>query len=283
LALEAGVPPGVVNVVPGRGSVAGAALASHMDVDKIAFTGSEVTGRSIINASKGNIKRLMLELGGKSPDIVFSDADLEKAVQGTAMGIFGNSGQICSVGSRLLVERSIYEEFVSMVAAFARKLKVGNSMDPETQIGPVVSAKQMQRVQSYMELGRSEGAEVATGGRRLTDGNLEKGFFLEPTVLGKVDNSMRVAQEEIFGPVVSAIPFDDEHDALKIANATAFGLGGGVWTRDVAKAHRAAKGIRAGTMWVNCYGLLDPVIPFGGYKMSGNSRESGLEHIEEYL
>lgn len=283
LALEAGVPPGVINVVPGLGTVAGAALAGHMDVDKVAFTGSEVTGRRIIEASKGNIKRLMLELGGKSPDIVFADADLDKAVAGTAMGIFGNSGQICSAGSRLLVERSIYDAFVERVASFAKGLKVGNGAEAETQIGPVVSSKQMERVQSYVGIGVDEGAQVIAGGNRLVDGALAQGYFLEPTVMKNVEPKMRVAQEEIFGPVVTAIPFDDPADALRIANATAFGLGSGVWTRDVAKAHVVAKGIRSGTVWVNCYGMLDPVIPFGGYKMSGYGRESGFDHVEEYL
>ncbi len=283
LALEAGVPPGVINVVPGLGTVAGAALAGHMDVDKVAFTGSEVTGRRIIEASKGNIKRLMLELGGKSPDIVFADADLDKAVAGTAMGIFGNSGQICSAGSRLLVERSIYDAFVERVADFARGLKVGIGAEDDTQIGPVVSRKQMERVQSYVGIGVDEGAQIVAGGNRLVEGALAQGYFLEPTVLKNVGYEMRVAQEEIFGPVVTAIPFDDPADALRIANATAFGLGSGVWTRDVAKAHGVAKGIRSGTVWVNCYGMLDPVIPFGGYKMSGYGRESGFDHVEEYL
>lgn len=282
LALEAGVPAGVINVVPGLGSVAGARLASHPDVDKIAFTGSEVTGRRIIEASKGNIKRLTLELGGKSPDIVFADADLDKAVPGTAMGIFGNSGQICSAGSRLLVERSIQDEFVARVAEFARKLRVGNGMDPETQIGPVVSAKQLERVQGFLAIGRDEGAEIA-GGRRLTEGALAAGFFLEPAVVTNVDYKARISQEEIFGPVVTTIPFDTVEEAVTIANGTVFGLGSGVWTRDLARAHQVAKAIRSGTVWVNCYGLLDPVIPFGGYKMSGYGRESGMEHVDEYL
>ncbi|WP_036242086.1 aldehyde dehydrogenase family protein [Mesorhizobium sp. STM 4661] len=283
LALEAGVPPGVINVVPGLGTVAGAALAGHMDVDKVAFTGSDATGRRIIEASKGNIKRLMLELGGKSPDIVFADADLDKAVAGTGMGIFGNSGQICSAGSRLLVERSIYDAFVERVADFAKGLKVGNGVEAETQIGPVVSSRQMQRVQSYLGIGVDEGAEVVTGGNRLLEGPLAQGYFLEPTVMKNVGHTMRVAQEEIFGPVVTAIPFDGPDDAIRIANATVYGLGSGIWTRDVAKAHTVAKGIRSGTVWVNCYGMLDPVIPFGGYKMSGYGRESGQDHVEEYL
>ncbi|MDQ7246198.1 aldehyde dehydrogenase family protein [Dongia sedimenti] len=283
LALEAGIPEGVINVVPGRGDRAGAALAAHMDVDKVAFTGSEITGRKIIEATKGNIKRAMLELGGKSPDIVFADADLEKASVGAAMGIFGNSGQICSAGSRLLVERTVYDEFVERVAAFAAKLKVGNGLEPETQIGPVVSQKQMDRVRSYIDIGQSEGAELATGGQRLTGELFGDGYFFQPTVMKTADYRARVAQEEIFGPVVVAIPFDTAEEAVKIANATIYGLGSGVWTRDVAKAHTMAKAIRSGTVWVNCYGLLDPVIPFGGYKTSGYGRESGFEHADEYL
>ena len=283
LALEAGIPAGVINVVAGYGHTAGAALAAHMDVDKVAFTGSEVTGRKIIEASKGNIKRLMLELGGKSPDIVFADADLDKAVPGTAMGIFGNSGQICSAGSRLLVERPIYDEFVARVSAFAATLRVGNGMDAETQIGPVVSAKQLERVQSYIDIGVGEGASVSAGGATMTDTSLAGGFFVRPTVLNNVDYRMRVAQEEIFGPVVTAIPFDTQEDAIRIANGTVYGLGSGVWTRDGARAHTMAKAIRSGTVWVNCYGTLDPVIPFGGYKMSGYGRESGPQHVEEYL
>jgi aldehyde dehydrogenase (NAD+) len=199
------------------------------------------------------------------------------------MGIFGNSGQICSAGSRLLVERTVYDEFVERVAAFAAKLKVGNGLEPETQIGPVVSQKQMDRVRSYIDIGQSEGVELATGGQRLTGERFGDGYFFEPTVMKTADYRARVAQEEIFGPVVVAIPFDTAEEAIKIANATAYGLGSGVWTRDVAKAHTMAKAIRSGTVWVNCYGLLDPVIPFGGYKMSGYGRESGFEHADEYL
>ncbi|HVY99727.1 MAG TPA: aldehyde dehydrogenase family protein [Dongiaceae bacterium] len=283
LVLEAGIPAGVVNVVPGFGETAGAALAVHPGVDKVAFTGSDVTGRKIIEASKSNVKRVSLELGGKSPDIVFADADLDKAVPGTAMGIFHNTGQICSAGSRLLVERRIYDEFVSRVSDFAKTLRVGNGMNGDTQIGPVVSARQMNRVTSYLEVGLSEGAELATGGRRLQDGGLAEGFFVEPTVFKSVAPGMRIAREEIFGPVVAAIPFDTPEDALRIANDTVFGLGSGVWTRDLAKAHNVARGIRAGTVWVNCYGALDPVIPFGGYKTSGYGRESGLQHVDDYL
>jgi aldehyde dehydrogenase (NAD+) len=283
LALEAGIPPGVVNIVPGRGEVAGAALAAHMDVDKVAFTGSDATGRKVIEASKSNIKRVMLELGGKSPDIVFADADLDAAVTGAGMGVFANSGQICSAGTRLLIERPIYDEFVARLSEFARGLRVGNGADPATQIGPLVSATQLARVTGYIDVGLGEGAHAAAGGGRLTEGALAKGYFVAPTVLSGVDNGMRIAQEEIFGPVASAIPFDTPEKAAALANATPFGLGGGVWTGSVKKAHFMAKAIRTGTVWVNCYGLLDPTIPFGGYKASGYGRESGLQHVDEYL
>jgi aldehyde dehydrogenase (NAD+) len=283
LALEAGVPPGVINVVTGFGETAGAALASHMDVDKVAFTGSDATGRKIIQASASNIKRLMLELGGKSPDVIFADADLDAAVAGAGMAVFANSGQICSAGTRLLIERPIYEEFVERVAAFAKGLRVGNGADPETQIGPLVSATQLERVTNYIKIGTGEGAHAAAGGTRLTDGDLAKGFFVAPTVLSGVNNDMRIAQEEIFGPVASAIPFDTMEEAAKLANATAFGLGGGVWTQNVKKAHVMSKAIRTGTVWVNCYGVMDPTIPFGGCKASGYGRESGLHHVDEYL
>jgi aldehyde dehydrogenase (NAD+) len=283
LALEAGVPPGVINVVTGFGHTAGAALASHLDVDKVAFTGSDATGKKVIQASASNIKRLMLELGGKSPDVIFADADMDAAVAGAGMGVFINSGQICSAGTRVLVERPIYEEFVSRVSDFAKGLRVGNGADPETQIGPLVSATQLERVTNYIKIGTGEGAQTAVGGTRLTDGDLGKGFYVAPTVLSGVNNDMRIAQEEIFGPVASAIPFDTMEEAAKIANATAFGLGGGVWTQNVKKAHFMSKAIRTGTVWVNCYGVMDPTIPFGGCKASGYGRESGLHHVDEYL
>ncbi|WP_029352329.1 aldehyde dehydrogenase family protein [Bosea sp. 117] len=283
LLLEAGVPEGVVNIVPGFGHTAGAALASHMDVDKVAFTGSDFTGRKIIEASKGNIKRVTLELGGKSPDVIFADCDMDAAVAGAGMGVFANSGQICCAGTRLLVQRPIYDEFIERVSAYAKSLKVGNGLDPETQIGPVVNAKQLDRVAGYIDVGLGEGAQATVGGKRLTEGALKNGYFFEPTVLSCVTNDMRVAQEEIFGPVAAAIPFDTLEEAAAIANDTVFGLGGGVWTTNVSTAHRMAKAIRAGTVWVNTYGGLDPVVPFGGYKTSGYGRESGVEHIEAYL
>jgi aldehyde dehydrogenase (NAD+) len=283
LAMEAGVPPGVINVVPGFGETAGAALASHHDVDKVAFTGSHVTGQSIIRASAGNLKRVSLELGGKSPDIVFADADLDAAVPGAAMAVFANSGQICSAGTRLFVEQSIYEEFVGRVAEFGKKLQVGNGLDPNTQIGPLVSEQQLERVTSYLDIGQNEGATALAGGGRVTEGALSKGFFVSPTVFAGVQDNMRIAQEEIFGPVISAIAFTDMDELIKRANATTFGLGSGLWTRDVSKAHAVAKRLRAGSVWVNCYQAMDPAMPFGGYKMSGYGRESGKQHVEEYL
>jgi len=281
--MEAGIPPGVVNVVPGYGETAGAALAAHPDVDKVAFTGSSFTGQEIVKASAGNLKRVSLELGGKSPDIVFADADLDQAVPGAALAVFANSGQICSAGTRLFVERRIYDEFVQRVAEFGKGLRVGNGLDPKTQLGPLVSQAQLERVTGYLSIGQKEGARALSGGARLTEGEYAKGYFVPPTVFADVKDEMRIAKEEIFGPVISAIPFDDTDDLVRRANATTFGLGSGVWTRDVSKAHRFARALRAGSVWVNCYQAMDPAVPFGGYKMSGYGREGGIHHMDEYL
>jgi aldehyde dehydrogenase (NAD+) len=214
---------------------------------------------------------------------VFADADLDAAVPGAAMAVFANSGQICSAGTRLFVENKVYDEFVGRVAEFGKKLQVGNGLDPNTQIGPLVSAQQMERVSGYLAIGRKEGAHALAGGAPLTEGAMSKGYFVPPTVFANVQDNMRIAQEEIFGPVISAISFKDSDDLIQRANATTFGLGSGVWTKDVSKAHRVAKALRAGSVWVNCYQAMDPAVPFGGYKMSGYGRESGKQHLEEYL
>ena len=232
LIMEAGVPPGVVNIVSGYGETAGAALAGHPDVDKLAFTGSHITGQSIIRASAGNLKRVSLELGGKSPDIVFSDADLESAVPGAAMAVFANSGQICSAGTRLFVEHRVYDEFVHRIAKFGKELRIGNGFDPEIQIGPLVSEQQLERVTGYLRLGHQEGARALAGGERSTEGVLAQGYFVPPTVFADVRDDMRIATEEIFGPVISAIPFKDIDELICRANSTLFGLGSGVWTRE---------------------------------------------------
>ncbi|MBU6268702.1 MAG: aldehyde dehydrogenase family protein [Sphingomonadales bacterium] len=282
LCLEAGIPAGVVNVVTGHGAV-GAAISSHPDVNKITFTGSCGTGQKIIAAAAGTVKRVTMELGGKSPNIVFADADLDLAAPAAAMAIFNNSGQVCSAGSRIYVERSIHDEFVERLVAAGRAFRVGHTLDPETQIGPIVSRGQFDRVCSYLELGPQEGARVALGGAVLGDGGFESGFYVPPTVLGDVADDMRVAREEIFGPVACVMPFDGFDEVIARANDTEFGLAAAVWTKDVTRAHQAVKRIRAGTVWVNAYGAMDPAMPFGGYKMSGFGREGGSEHLDSYL
>jgi aldehyde dehydrogenase (NAD+) len=279
---EAGLPDGVINIVTGMGSTAGARLAAHPGVDKIAFTGSTFTGRKVIEASAGNMKRVAVELGGKSPDIIFADADLERAVPGAGMGCFNNSGQICYAGSRVFVQRPIYDEFAERLAAFSKTIKVGDSLDPATQLGPLVSAKQLSTVTGYFDLARSEGATVASGGERL-GGDLAEGFFVPPTVLSGMTNAMRTAREEIFGPVASLIPFDTEEEVIRLANDTQYGLGGAVWTQNVGTAHRVARDVRAGMMWVNCYGTTEPTVTSEGFKMSGYGAKGGRRHVEEYL
>jgi aldehyde dehydrogenase (NAD+) len=282
LCLEAGVPPGVVNVVTGAGAT-GAALAAHPDVDKVTFTGSCETGQRIIEASAKTIKRVTLELGGKSPNIIFADADLDIAVPGSAMGVFNNSGQVCSAGSRVFVERKIHDEFVARLAEYGKSMRIGSSLDPATQIGPLVSEKQLGRVCSYLDLGPREGARLVAGGARLTTADLAKGYFVPPTVYADVADTMRIAREEIFGPVACVFPFDSFDEVIQRANDTNFGLAAGVWTRDITRAHAAIKRLRAGSVWVNHYQAMDPQMPFGGYKMSGFGREGGPEHIASYL
>ena len=278
-----GLPDGVVNIVTGFGETAGAALAGHPGVDKVAFTGSTAVGQQIVRAAAGNLKRVTLELGGKSPDIVFADADLSRAIPGAAMGVFYNSGQVCCAGTRIYVERPVYGEFVDGVSAFADGLRVGHSLDPETKIGPLVSAEQLARVCGYLEAGPREGARTTAGGGRLGTGQLASGYFVAPTVFADVRDDMRVAREEIFGPVACILPFDSPGEVAARANDSAYGLAGGIWTRDVGKAHRLAAALQAGTVWVNSMLLMDPAVPFGGYKMSGWGREMGAHTLDEYL
>jgi aldehyde dehydrogenase (NAD+) len=280
--VEAGLPNGVVNVVPGYGHDAGAALAAHPGVDKIAFTGSTITGRKIIEMAATNMKRVSVELGGKSADIIFADADLAKVVPGAAMGCFNNTGQVCYAGTRILVQRAIHDEFVEKLAAFSKTLKVGRATSVDTQLGPIVSAKQLATVTSYINLAQEEGAEILAGGTRL-GGDLAEGYFMPPTVLANVNNQMRVAREEIFGPVASVIPFDDEAEAIRIANDNQYGLGGAVWTQNLGRAHRVARGVRTGMMWVNCYGATEPAVTSEGFRMSGYGAKGGRRHIDEYL
>jgi aldehyde dehydrogenase (NAD+) len=277
------LPPGVINIVTGYGESAGAALTSHPGVDKVAFTGSSSTGQNIVRAAAGNLKRVSLELGGKSPNVIFADANLDAAVPGATMAVFGNSGQVCYAGTRVFVERPIYDEFVARMSEFARALVVGNSLDPATEIGPVVSRAQLDRVTDYLDIGKNEGARTTAGGARLVEGDLANGYFVAPTVFADVEDDMRVAKEEIFGPVAAVLPFDTIDEVKQRANLTQFGLGGGVWTRDVGKAHQLAAAINTGVVWVNSYGLTDPAMPHGGTKMSGWGREYSSHGLDEYL
>jgi phenylacetaldehyde dehydrogenase len=278
LVAEAGFPDGVVNVVPGYGETAGAALAAHPDVDKVAFTGSTEVGKLILKAAAGNLKKVSLELGGKSPNIVFDDADMKSTIPGAANAIFFNHGQCCCAGSRLYVEQDMFDEVVEGVAERAKNIKVGPGFDPDTDMGPLVSTEQLARVTSFLESGLSEGAEAVVGGRK-RDG---AGYFVEPTVMVKTNPNMKVVREEIFGPVVCAMPFKDIDKIVAEANNNEYGLAAAVWTRDISKAHRVANKLRAGTVWINCYNVFDASLPFGGYKQSGWGREMGHEVLELY-
>ncbi len=278
LFLEAGFPEGVVNIVPGYGPTAGGALAAHPDVDKVAFTGSTEVGKLIVNAAVGNLKKVTLELGGKSPSVVLADADLETGIPGVANAIFFNHGQCCCAGSRLYVEKNIFDKVVSGVADQAKQIKMGPGLDPATQMGPLVSDEQQHRVLGYLESGFAEGAKAVVGGKRLGD----KGYFVEPTVLVNTTSTMKVIQEEIFGPVVCAEPFTNVEDVIAKANDNIYGLAAAVWTKDLSKGHRLAAQLRAGTVWINCHNIFDASLPFGGYKQSGWGREMGHEALNLY-
>ncbi|MFQ5491776.1 MAG: aldehyde dehydrogenase family protein [Phycisphaerae bacterium] len=278
LALEAGFPPGVINIVNGFGETAGDALVKHGDVDKIAFTGEYKTAQLIMANAAPTLKRLTFELGGKSPNVIFADANVRHAVNGAMAGIFFNQGEVCCAGSRVFVERKIHDEFVGAFADKAQARKVGDPFDPETEQGAQVSKDQFDRIMGYIEAGKTEGAKCVAGGQRQGD----KGYFIKPTIFTEVSNDMKIAQEEIFGPVASVIPFDDIEQVAAQANKSIFGLASAVWTRDIAKAHNFAKRLRAGTVWINCYNTFDPAAPFGGFKYSGHGRECGKEGLNAY-
>jgi aldehyde dehydrogenase (NAD+) len=278
LALEAGVPPGVLNIVTGKGSVVGEGLVQHPDVDKVTFTGSPGVGRGIMRGAASNFKRVTLELGGKSANLIFDDANVDAAVRAAASGIFFNTGQVCSAGSRILAQRKVYDEVVDKLVKRAKSMRVGNPAAAETNMGPLVSAKQMETVLKYVDVGKTEGATLATGGERLGD----KGYFVSPTVFADVKHEMRISQEEIFGPVASVIPFEDEADAIRIANGTVYSLAAGVWSADIARVHHVAHALRAGTVWINTYGYTDIRLPWGGAGDSGLGREHGDTAIENF-
>jgi aldehyde dehydrogenase (NAD+) len=279
LIVEAGFPEGVVNILPGFGPTAGAAIARHMDIDKVAFTGSTEVGQLVMEAAaKSNLKRVTLELGGKSPNIVFADTDLDDAVEGAHFGLFFNHGQCCCAGSRVFVEQKIYDEFVEKSVARARKRTVGDPFDPNTEQGPQVDEAQFDKVMGYIESGRSQGAKLVCGGDRVGD----RGYFIQPTVFADVQDEMKIARDEIFGPVMSIIPFKNPHEVVDRANRTTYGLAAAVWTRDIKKAHAIANSVRAGTVWVNCYNVIDTRAPFGGFKQSGIGRELGEYGLQQY-
>jgi aldehyde dehydrogenase (NAD+) len=281
VALEVGIPPGVINVVTGRGSEIGDYLVAHPGIDKITFTGDTSTGKTVMRNAATSVKSVTLELGGKSPNIVFADADLDAAVRGATTGIFYGKGEVCAAGSRLLVESRIKDEFVERVAERSRKLRPADPLDPKTRLGSLVSRAQMERVLRYVEVGTHEGATLVAGGRRYDIGT-GKGFFVEPTVFADVTPAMTIAREEIFGPVLAVIEFADVDEAIAKANNCEYGLAAGIWTRDIKKAHRVARQLQAGTVWINTYNVYDTAAPFGGYKQSGFGREMGMHALSHY-
>src|SRR5215472_14557974 len=278
LALEAGVPAGVLNIVTGPGRTVGDALVNHPDVDKVTFTGSPAVGRGIMKGAAGNFKRVSLELGGKSANVIFDDADLDAASKAAAAGIFFNAGQVCSAGSRVLVQEKVYDEVVERLVARAKSLRMGDPLDRSTSLGPVISGKQMKSILDYVDIGQKEGASLVTGGEKVG----ARGYFISPAVFANVKHEMRISQEEIFGPVVSVIKFKDEADALRLANGTAYSLAAGVWSRDIGRVQRFAKRARAGTVWINTYGYTDVRLPWGGERDSGLGREHGTAAIENF-
>ncbi len=280
---EAGFPDGVVNIIPGYGETAGAALAAHPGINKIAFTGSTEVGKLIARAAADNLTRVSLELGGKAPNIVFADANLEQAVNGSMMGIFFNQGQVCCAGSRLFVEEAVADEFLDRLKEKSQKITIGDPLEKTTQMGPQVSAEQLDKIKGYVEIARQDGATVFSGGAPpVLEAAFQNGYFFQPTIFTAVKNQMRVAQEEIFGPVVSVISFKDEDDLIKQANETIYGLSAGIWTRDITRAHRFAKELKAGVVWINTYNMFNAASPFGGYKQSGYGREMGKQALELY-
>src|SRR5882672_6738984 len=280
LALEAGLPAGVLNIITG-GPETGAALVKHAGVDKIAFTGSTSVGKEIMRNSADTLKRVTLELGGKSPNIVFADSAMDSAVKGALNGIFYGKGEVCCAGSRLFVEKKVEDEFLTKLVEFSKKIKLGDPLDPKTRLGALVSEKQMNNVLGYIEAGKNEGAKLLAGGKRVAV-NGDHGYFIEPTIFGGVNNEMKIAQEEIFGPVLATLAFDDIEEVAALANKNVYGLAAAVWTNDIKKAHQISRRLKAGTVWINTYGVMDAALPFGGYKQSGFGRELGMHAIEHY-
>jgi acyl-CoA reductase-like NAD-dependent aldehyde dehydrogenase len=281
IAIEVGFPPGVLNVITGSGGTVGQAIVEHPGIDKVAFTGDTSTGKGVMRSAAESLKHVTLELGGKSPNIVFPDADLDAAVRGAAVGIFYGKGEVCAAGSRLLVDRSIKNEFIDKLAARTKKMVAGDPLDPKTRLGPVASKTQLERVLKYVETAKHEGATLVAGGSR-TDIGTGKGYFMQPTVFADVTPAMTIAREEIFGPVLAAIEFGDVDEAIARANDSIYGLAAGIWTRDLRKAHYVASKLQAGTVWVNTYNVYDTAAPFGGYKQSGFGREMGVHALQYY-